>query len=281
VLSWSNTGYKLTLGVGSLVIAGMLSELWQDVLPAWAGVGIALLPVVLFVFVHPGELPARVVWVAHVLAAIWYLALAVGLAVLLAASKPLPRGWPVALLFLAMGAIPCGTVLYQVARGRYQSPEGSEKSHAERDVVLDRPHNAEHSDRQSPMVDPPSKRGIPKVESEFRVIINTEEVACEHPKRGREAIRWTEVVRVSYVTTSQGPWLPDEWLLFEGKVGGCSVPTEAQGFEKIWDELKVRFPGFDYRPMLEGGTDDAGYLCWTKPAEQGAAADRPRGVATH
>jgi hypothetical protein len=70
VLSWSNTGYKLTLGVGSLMIAGMLSELWQDVLPAWAGVSIALLPVVLFVFVHPGELPARVVWVAHVLAAI-------------------------------------------------------------------------------------------------------------------------------------------------------------------------------------------------------------------
>lgn len=276
MLSWSNTGYKLTLGVGSLVIVGMLSELWQDVLPAWAGLSIALLPLLLFVFVHPGELPARVVCVAHVLAAIWYLVLAVGLAVLLAANKPLPRGWPVGLLFLAMGAIPCGTVLYRVARGRYQSAEDSEKSQAERDVVPDRPHEAEHSGRQSPTVDPPSKRGTPKVESEFRVIITTEEVACEHPKRKREAIRWTEVVRVSYVTTSQGPWLPDEWLLFEGKVGGCSVPTEAQGLEKIWDELKVRFPGFDYRPIIEGGTDDAKYLCWPQPAERGAAPDRPR-----
>lgn len=119
MLNWSNTGYKLTLGVGSLILAGMLSELWQDVFPAWAGVGIALLPLVMFVFVHPGELPARVVWVAHGLAAIWYLALAVSLPVLWASSKPPPRGWPLGLLFLAMGAIPCVTVLYRVVRGRY------------------------------------------------------------------------------------------------------------------------------------------------------------------
>lgn len=268
MLSWSNIGYKLTLVPGSLVLVGMLSELWQDVLPAWAGLSIALLPVLLFVFVHLGELPARVVCVAHVLAAIWYLVLAAGLAVLLAANKPLPRGWWVGLLFLAMGAIPCCTVLYQVARGRYQSPEDSEKGHAERDVVPDRPHEAEHSGRQSPIVDPPSKRETPNLESEFRVVITTEEVACEHPKRKREAIRWTEIVRVWYVTTSQGPWLPDEWLLFEGKVGGCSVPTEAQGFERIWDELKIRFPRFNYRPILEGGTDDAKYLCWLHPTER-------------
>ncbi|MGH7168660.1 MAG: hypothetical protein ACRELG_00080 [Gemmataceae bacterium] len=131
MLSWSNTGYKLTLGVGSLTIAGMLSEWWGNMMPAWAGLSIALLPLVLFVFVHPGELPARVVWVAHVLASVWYLAVAVGLMVLLAATKPLPRGWPVCPLFLAIGAIPCGTVLYRAARGRYQRPADSQDGRTE------------------------------------------------------------------------------------------------------------------------------------------------------
>jgi hypothetical protein len=105
------------------------------------------------------------------------------------------------------------------------------------------------------------------MESGFRVKVTAEGVACEHPKRKRESIRWEEVIRISYVTTSEGPWLPDAWLLFEGKVGGCSVPTEAQGFEAVWDELKAHFPSFDYRPLIEGGTDDARYLCWTKPGE--------------
>jgi hypothetical protein len=113
------------------------------------------------------------------------------------------------------------------------------------------------------------------VDSGYRVIITAEEIACEHSRRKREAIRWEDVVRISYVTTSEGPWLPDEWLLFEGEATGCSVPSEAQGFEQIWDELKARFPGFDYRPLIAGGTDDAMHLCWTKPAESPVPVERP------
>src|SRR5262245_42433889 len=111
VLSWSNAKYKLTLGVGSLAIAGMLSELWREVLPVWVALAIALLPLVVFVFVHPGELPTRVVRIAHVAASIWYAVVAVGLLVALATVQPLPRGWPVYPLFVAIGAVPCGFVL--------------------------------------------------------------------------------------------------------------------------------------------------------------------------
>jgi hypothetical protein len=106
------------------------------------------------------------------------------------------------------------------------------------------------------------------------VILTADTVGCEHTRRKRESIRWADVVRVSYVTTSEGPWLPDEWLLFEGETGGCSVPTEAQGFDEIWDELKARFPGFDYQPFIVGGTNDAYYLCWEKQVEPGNVAER-------
>lgn len=106
----------------------------------------------------------------------------------------------------------------------------------------------------------------PHLQSEYRLVITADEVACEHPKRKREAIRWEDVERIWLVTTSDGPRLPDQWLLFDGKSGGCSVPTEAVGIDAIWDELKQRFTGFDYGPIIRGGTDDARYLCWDRKA---------------
>jgi hypothetical protein len=99
----------------------------------------------------------------------------------------------------------------------------------------------------------------------YRLLITPDEVACEHPKRKRESIRWEEVRQIWYVTTSAGPWLPDEWLLLDGEHGGCSFPTEAEGFSGIWDVLEQRFPGFDYGPLIRGGTHDARHLCWERP----------------
>jgi hypothetical protein len=137
VLSWSNAKYKLTLGVGGLAVAGMLSELWRDVLPIWVILVLALLPLVLFVFVHPGEMPARVVRVAHIAASVWYFAVAVGLLVALTTIQPLPRGWPIYPLFVAVGAVPCGIVLYRATRGEYQPPSTPEAVDAEPDAAPD------------------------------------------------------------------------------------------------------------------------------------------------
>jgi hypothetical protein len=106
----------------------------------------------------------------------------------------------------------------------------------------------------------------PWLKSEFRLVITPEEVACQHPRRKHESIRWQDVERIWYVTTSDGPRIPDEWLLFEGIAGGCSFPTEAQGMESMWDELKQRFPGFDYKPIIQGGTTEARHLCWERPS---------------
>jgi len=103
-----------------------------------------------------------------------------------------------------------------------------------------------------------------QIPCEYRLLITSDAVACEHPKRQRESIRWEDVNRMWYVTTSDGPWRPDQWLILEGEHGGCSFPTEAMGFDGIWDELKQRFAGFDYEPLIRGGTDDAKHLCWDR-----------------
>ncbi|HSE36359.1 MAG TPA: hypothetical protein VLG74_03590 [Blastocatellia bacterium] len=104
----------------------------------------------------------------------------------------------------------------------------------------------------------------PWVSCDYRLVMTKDEIACEHPKRQRESIRWENVNRIWYVTTSDGPRLPDEWLLLEGEHGGCSFPTEAKGFDGIWDELQQRFAGFDYKPIIQGGTNDAKHLCWKR-----------------
>ena len=104
----------------------------------------------------------------------------------------------------------------------------------------------------------------PWLDPEYRVVTMPEGIACEHPRRKREAIAWTGVEKVWYVTTSAGPRLPDQWILLEGKEGGCSFPTEAKGFEAFMDVVEAKFPGFDFGPMIRGGTDDARHLCWER-----------------
>jgi hypothetical protein len=104
----------------------------------------------------------------------------------------------------------------------------------------------------------------PWVRCDYRLVMTNDEIACERPRRQRESIRWDDVMRIWYVTTSDGPRLPDEWFVLEGEQGACSFPTEARGFDGIWDELKQRFAGFDYRPIIQGGTNDAKHLCWDR-----------------
>lgn len=99
---------------------------------------------------------------------------------------------------------------------------------------------------------------------EYILVITEDEIACEHKKRPREAIRWSEVDKIWYVTTPYGPRAPDEWILLEGRERGCSFPTEAEGMHAFWDEIEKRFEGFDFAPIIEGGTSHAKHLCWER-----------------
>lgn len=103
-----------------------------------------------------------------------------------------------------------------------------------------------------------------KIPCEYRLLITEDGVACEHPKRKRESIRWDEVKEIWYVTTAEGPRLPDEWILLEGENTACSFPTEVSNMSLFFDELERRFPGFDYEPVIKGGTEFKKHLCWER-----------------
>lgn len=100
----------------------------------------------------------------------------------------------------------------------------------------------------------------------FHLVVTEDEIACEHSIRKRESILWKDVNRIWYITTDAGPRAPDEWFLLESEMGGCSFPSEATGLNLFWDEVERRFPGFDFKPVIEGGTDYAKHLCWERKA---------------
>jgi hypothetical protein len=106
-------------------------------------------------------------------------------------------------------------------------------------------------------------RASERIQSDYWVVITEDGIACEHPKRPREFIRWADVREISVRTTSDGPWSPDMWVLLVGDTGGCSIPTEAPGFDAVYESLK-RFHGFDFGCFLNGGTNDALHICWKR-----------------
>ena len=98
----------------------------------------------------------------------------------------------------------------------------------------------------------------------YEAIITDRELTCTHPKRPTESIRWDQVREITLVTTSDGPLLPDVWYVFTGEGTGCSVPSEAKGFDQLWDVFKIRFPTIDYKAMIAAGTGEEKKVIWKK-----------------
>lgn len=98
----------------------------------------------------------------------------------------------------------------------------------------------------------------------FQVVITPEELACEHPLRKREAVPWSEIREIVLITTSDGPFIPDQWLIFVGNGTGCSIPTEAGGFDALWQEITDRFPGFDVSAVLDANPGNTKKTVWRR-----------------
>lgn len=98
----------------------------------------------------------------------------------------------------------------------------------------------------------------------FQVVITPEELACEHPRREREAVPWGEIHEIVLITTTEGPFIPDMWLIFVGDGTGCSIPMEADGCHQLWEEIETRFPGFDFQAITDAGAGDAKRSVWRR-----------------
>lgn len=107
---------------------------------------------------------------------------------------------------------------------------------------------------------------IPFEYNPYQLTITKDQITCTDPQGSRQSILWKDVNQIWSVAVFEGQH--GKWISFVGDHSYCSIPTEAEGFEQIFDELKKRFPDFDYRPIIEGGADDARHLCWKAPEDE-------------
>lgn len=76
------SGWALYCAVISVFgLTGYYADLLRPHVPAWVAVGLLMAPVAVIVFIQWGELSDRLVAMAHMLAALWFMSLAVGMEV--------------------------------------------------------------------------------------------------------------------------------------------------------------------------------------------------------
>jgi hypothetical protein len=81
-----------------------------------------------------------------------------------------------------------------------------------------------------------------------------------------EQVVWDDLLEVSVLTTSDGPFTEDVFFVLVGRNNtGCVVPQSAPESETLMQRLG-RLPGFDYEPAIRAmsSTQDAKFVCWRR-----------------
>jgi hypothetical protein len=97
------------------------------------------------------------------------------------------------------------------------------------------------------------------------VTFDADKVLRTLPDGRTESVRWDELEKVWILTTEQGPAADDVFWMLDGKSGGCSVPSEAEGMQELLLRLQ-RLPGFNNAAVIQamGSTANAQFLCWSR-----------------
>jgi hypothetical protein len=118
MIAWSDNRLKFTSGIGALCTTALLADVSHETIPVWLAIAVAMMPLLIFLFMKPDELPRRVVLPLQVFASLWYLLLAVVLSVLFLRLQERARGWPVYFIGLSVGAMPCVAILWRLLRSQ-------------------------------------------------------------------------------------------------------------------------------------------------------------------
>ncbi len=99
-------------------------------------------------------------------------------------------------------------------------------------------------------------KGAKKLQPEdfYTTEINDKTIKVLHPKRETEEIDWEEIEEIKIITTDEGPFLPDVWLILMGKNNkGCSIPQGSAGWTKVYD-IVSKYEGFNFDKVIESAT---------------------------
>jgi hypothetical protein len=114
MIEWSENKLRFTSGIGGLCTVALLADLSRERLPAWIAMAAALIPLLVFIFIRPGEMRRSIVLPLQIFAALWYLLLASILTIMFFERGEMTQGWPIFFVGLVIGCLPCLVVLWRV-----------------------------------------------------------------------------------------------------------------------------------------------------------------------
>jgi hypothetical protein len=106
----------------------------------------------------------------------------------------------------------------------------------------------------------------PKAVSASAVVqFDDEAVTCTRPNGNVERVQWSELRAVLIQTTADGPAVDDLFWILVGREGGCVVPSEAQGCDRLLERLQ-KLPGFDNKAAILAAqcVERQSFLCWNR-----------------
>lgn len=87
----------------------------------------------------------------------------------------------------------------------------------------------------------------------------------------RDEIAHEQINEIAVITTDEGPFVDDVFLVLSGGDKEIKIPQEAENFEALFDVFK-KFEGFNFEAFIEAmsSTENAKFVCWRR-------ADKPEG----
>ncbi|HEY5583247.1 MAG TPA: hypothetical protein VIK78_02005 [Ruminiclostridium sp.] len=80
-----------------------------------------------------------------------------------------------------------------------------------------------------------------------------------------EYSKWDEIVKISLITTDQGPFVDDVFLALFKEEKRCLIPSEGEGYNEVYEKVS-KFEGFDFAKVIEAmsSTLNKEFICWEK-----------------
>jgi hypothetical protein len=98
-----------------------------------------------------------------------------------------------------------------------------------------------------------------------RAFCDDDGVKVEYPDHPAASIRWEEIMKISVITTDQGPFIDDVFLAFFDGARHCLVPSEADGYNEVFDRVS-KFKGFDFEQYIQAmaSAENHEFICWER-----------------
>lgn len=109
-------------------------------------------------------------------------------------------------------------------------------------------------------------RSLPALRASF----DDDGVSLERSGRALGTVAWRDLVAVEFVTTDEGPFSEDVFLVLHDGGPGFVVPQGAEDFGALLERLQ-KLPGFENRAVIDamGSTENARFPCWSRPGPTG------------